>query len=325
MEEFKTLSNVCVIIPVYKSKDKINIVLKKILKLKPELVILVDDNCPQKSLNKIKFKIKKVVKIIHKSNKGVGGAFISGVKFLKDKNFRNIKFISKLDSDDQHDPSDLLIMKKKIYDQKADFVKGNRFLLMRRPKKMSLIRRVGNIGLTFLYKLATGQWELSDPVNGIFLGRSKVIIDLLRFDIKERYLFESSLLFNLSKLKAKLIEIPVNISYSNEISSLKWYKEIIPFFSYYIKGFLNRIFREYLYPDLNPGILPLMSFFVFLILLIKKTFLLFDNMNEEILSEVGDINLFVVYLIACLFSFFIWLLFDTSKNSKNISIHDFYK
>ena len=59
MEKFKSLKNICVIIPVFKAKKKIDLVIKKLLKLEPELVILVDDCCPEKSIKKIK-KIKKL-------------------------------------------------------------------------------------------------------------------------------------------------------------------------------------------------------------------------------------------------------------------------
>ena len=325
MENFKSLNNVCVIIPVFKVRKKINSVVKKLLNLKPHLIILVDDFCPDKSLKTIKNDNKKIIKIHHKKNQGVGGAFLSGLNHIKKHNIKNIEYIAKIDADDQHDPSDLLIMKFNINKFDADFVKGNRFLLMNEPENMSLIRKIGNVFLTFLFKLASGQWNLSDPVNGIFLGRSKLFYDLGRFDIKKRYLFESSLLFSLSNLKARVIEVPSKIFYNDEYSSLSWYKEILPFLFFYLKCFVLRIIKEYLYPDLNAGILPLISFFVFLTLFAKKTLTIFENIKLNINSDVADINLFVLYLISTLLCFFIWLLFDTTKNRNNVSIYTFYK
>lgn len=325
MEKFKSLKNVCVIIPIFRAKKKLNLVIKKLLKLNPQLIILVDDFCPEKSLHKIKTRNKKILKIFHKKNKGVGGAFMSGLNYIKKNKIKDIYYIAKIDADDQHDPSDLIIMKSNIIKFDADFVKGNRFLLMKKPKNMSLIRKIGNSILTFLFKLASGYWNLSDPVNGIFLGRSKVLCDIDRFDIKHGYLFESSLLFSLSGLKAKIIETPSQIFYNDEISSLKWHKELVPFLSNYIKFFLTRIFKEYLYPDLNPGVLPLISFFVFFVLFVKKTSTIFENINNNVPSEVADVNLFVLYLISSLLCFFIWLLFDTSKNRNKVSIYNYYK
>lgn len=325
MEKYKTLKNVCVIIPVYKAKEKISIVVKKLLKLNPLKIILVDDCCPDKSLKKLNIKNKKIIKIYHRINKGVGGAFISGVKFLNKKNYKKMKYIAKIDSDDQHDPTDLLNMNYCIVKYDADFIKGNRFLLMNKPKKMSIIRKIGNSGLTFLFKLASGQWHLSDPVNGIFLGQKKVIFDLLRHNIKDRYLLESNLLFLLTYLKAKIIEIPTTVVYGQEKSSLKWYKEIMPFFWFYTKGFGKRVCREYFYPELNPGALPLLTSFIFFLLSMHKLLNITENINKNILSEIGDINLFVIYFISFLISFFFWLLFDTSKNKNNEPIYHFYK
>ena len=325
MENFKSLKNVCVIIPVFKARKKLNLVVKKLLNLKPQLIILVDDFCPEKSLNTITNNNKKILKIFNKKNEGVGGAFISGLNYLKKYKIKNIDYIAKIDADDQHDPSDLSMMKFNIIKFDADFVKGNRFLLMNKPENMNFIRKIGNIILTFLFKLASGQWNLADPVNGIFLGRSQLLFDLDRFDIKKGYLFESSLLFTLSSLKAKVIEAPSKIFYKDEVSSFIWYKELVPFLYFYIKCFVVRIFKEYLYPDLNAGVLPLISFFVFLILFLKKALTILENIKLNIISDIGDINLFVLYLISTLLCFFIWLLFDTSKNRNNISIYNFYK
>ena len=325
MECLKTLDNVCIIIPVYKVKKKIGVVVKKLLKLKPSLIILVDDYCPHKSLKKLNKKNSKIVNIFHKSNMGVGGAFISGVKYLNKLNNEQIKYIAKIDSDDQHDPNDLINMKCNLIRSDADFVKGNRFMLMNRPKNMSFIRKIGIIFLTFMFKLATGQWHLSDPVNGIFIGQKKVIINSLKLNIKKRYLFESSLLFSLSELRAKIIENPVKIIYSNETSSLKWYYEVIPFFWFYINGFRRRIIKEYVYPDLNPGIIPLISFIIFFILLIEKLLKLRENIQATIISETGDVGLFVAYFITSLFSFYIWLLFDSTKYKNEAPIHYFFK
>ena len=78
MENFRSLNNVCIIIPVFKVRKKINSVVKKLLNLKPYLIILVDDFCPDKSLKTIKNENKKIIKIHHKKNQGVGGAFLSG-------------------------------------------------------------------------------------------------------------------------------------------------------------------------------------------------------------------------------------------------------
>lgn len=325
MENFKSLENVCVIIPVFKAKKKLNSVVKKLLNLKPQRIILVDDCCPEKSLSAIKNDNKKIIKIFNKKNEGVGGAFLSGLNYIKKKKIKNIDYIAKIDADDQHDPLDLPIMKFTIVKFDADFVKGNRFLLMNKPENMSFIRKIGNVFLTFLFKLASGQWNFSDPVNGIFLGRSQLFYDLDRFDIKKGYLFESSLLFTLSSLKAKVIEAPSKIFYNDELSSFSWYKELIPFLFFYIKCFILRIFKEYLYPDLNAGVLPLLSFFIFLTLFLKKTKTILNNIKLDISSDVADINLFVLYLISTLLCFFIWLLFDTSKNRNNISIYNFYK
>ncbi len=62
---------------------------------------------------------------------------------------------------------------------------------------MPFIRRLGNFGLSFLTKLATGYWHLFDPTNGfIAINRSALeLVDLSRLD--NRFFFETSLLAEL--------------------------------------------------------------------------------------------------------------------------------
>ncbi len=62
---------------------------------------------------------------------------------------------------------------------------------------MPLIRKVGNIALTFLTKLSSGYWQLFDPTNG-FLAIHSTAARGLPFDkIAKRYFFESDMLFRL--------------------------------------------------------------------------------------------------------------------------------
>ena len=78
----------------------------------------------------------------------------------------------------------------------ADFVKGNRYLLARKPLGQSFIRKFGNFGLSFLSKLSSGYWDIGDPVNGLFVIRSNVIKLIINMDLlQDRFLFESSLIF----------------------------------------------------------------------------------------------------------------------------------
>ena len=74
--------NTIAIIPCFKVKYKILGVVKKSLNLF-DLLICIDDCCPEKSGDHIlkNIKNKKVIVIKHKYNKGVGGALKTGFKY----------------------------------------------------------------------------------------------------------------------------------------------------------------------------------------------------------------------------------------------------
>ena len=129
-------------------------------------------------------------------NIGVGGAFIEGFNYAFQK-FPNseFKFVAKIDADDQHRAPDLLLMLDDILRKDADFIKGNRYLLARKPEGQSFLRKFGNFGLTFLHNLSTGYWHTGDPINGMILVRANVMkLMTKKYNINSRYLFESSLL-----------------------------------------------------------------------------------------------------------------------------------
>ncbi len=73
-----------------------------------------------------------------------------------------------MDSDDQMDPAYLLPLIKPILLGEADYTKGNRFLHAIELKSMPLLRRIGNTGLSFLTKAASGYWNIFDPIEWLY-------------------------------------------------------------------------------------------------------------------------------------------------------------
>ena len=101
-------NKVCVILPCFKVKNQIYKVYKKLIEIKLDCLIFVDDNCPEKSVSYLKSKIKKSKKIqfiFLKENLGVGGATLKGLKLACKQGY---DIIIKFDSDNQHKISDLL-------------------------------------------------------------------------------------------------------------------------------------------------------------------------------------------------------------------------
>ena len=129
---------IAVIIPCFKVKNKINYVVKKCLKYF-DIIICVDDCCPQKSglYIKKKFKRSRKVKVLfNKKNMGVGGAVKTGYKFVLKKNY---KFIVKLDGDGQMEPVEYKKLINPIKNKNISYTKGDRFLFLNYIKKCCYI------------------------------------------------------------------------------------------------------------------------------------------------------------------------------------------
>src|SRR6187431_976047 len=156
---------VAVVIPCYNVALHIRDVIDH-LPMDIDWIIAVDD-CSKDETSSILKDLEKVnsklIYIRHDVNQGVGGALITGYKKSLEL---NADITIKVDGDDQMDASYIPELLKPIENSKADFTKGNRFRDFKALKSMPVIRRVGNLGLSFLIKAASGYWNIYDPTNG---------------------------------------------------------------------------------------------------------------------------------------------------------------
>ena len=58
----------------------------------------------------------------------------------------------------------------------------------------TVLRRTGNMGLSFLTKVASGYWTIFDPSNGYTAIHASIVQQLSRDGIDRRYFFETSML-----------------------------------------------------------------------------------------------------------------------------------
>ena len=215
-------------------------------------IYVIDDCCPEQSGQYVKSQNtdQRVQVIFHTKNKGVGGAVISGYRqALLDK----MDIVVKIDGDGQMDPGLIPHFIKPILNEKADYVKGNRFFDISLLKGMPYIRLFGNTGLSFINKLASGYWQVMDPTNGYTAIHTAVLAHLPLDKIANRYFFESDILFHLGMLRAVAIDIPMSARYQDEKSNLSVFRTLVTFPFRYLKCILQRIFYHYLLRDFNLG------------------------------------------------------------------------
>jgi len=194
-----------------------------------EHVIVVDDGSPDRTselVAALAARDGRIVLIRHERNQGVGGAMISGFQRSLEL---GAQVVVKIDGDGQMDITRLPELLAPLILGKADYTKGNRFRDFAALRQMPLIRRIGNMGLAFLSKAATGYWNLFDPTNGFLAIRAEALAVLPLDRIDRTYFFETSMLANLYLLGAVVQDIPMPARYKGEVSSLLIHRVLFEF------------------------------------------------------------------------------------------------
>jgi glycosyltransferase involved in cell wall biosynthesis len=214
-------------------------------------IIVVDDASPDSSADLVAASAKKdrrIILICHRQNEGVGGAMITGFKKALEL---GAAIVVKIDGDGQMDPAYIPNLLTPLLHGKADYSKGNRFRDLQSLRNMPLIRRIGNMGLSFMTKAATGYWNLFDPANGYFAIRAEVLAQLPFDRIDKRYFFETSMLANLYLLGAYVLDVPIPARYGSEKSNLSIRRVLFEFPFKLISTLFRRLALKYYIYDFS--------------------------------------------------------------------------
>jgi glycosyltransferase involved in cell wall biosynthesis len=222
-------------------------------------IIVVDDASPDSTAELVAVSAKsdeRILLIRHPSNRGVGGAMVSGYhKALE----LGAQIVVKIDGDGQMDMDHLPKLVEPLIEGKADYTKGNRFRDFRSLQKMPLIRRIGNMGLGFLSKAATGYWHMFDPTNGFNAIRSEALAQLPLQQIDRTYYFETSMLANLYLIGAVVKDVPMPARYQGEVSSLSIRRVLFEFPLKLITTFVRRLVLKNFIYDFSMGSIYLLT------------------------------------------------------------------
>ena len=159
---------------MYNEEETIGTIVTKVLDYVDE-VVCVDDGSSDSSA-RIAESCGAIVHR-HRVNRGYGGALKS--LFAKAREM-NADALIILDSDGQHEPSDIPKLLKPILDGEAEFVIGSRFVAGGGSEDMPAYRRLGIKVITAASNLSS-DLEIQDTQSG-FRAFSKLAIERLRFD-----------------------------------------------------------------------------------------------------------------------------------------------
>jgi dolichol-phosphate mannosyltransferase len=235
------------VVPAYRVEGQIESVLRG-LPSYLNRIIVVDDGSPDRTADLVRAaarKDRRVVLLRHGQNLGVGAAMVSGFRRALDL---EAQIVVKVDGDGQMDTGRLPELLEPLIQGKADYTKGNRFRDFAALRQMPLIRRLGNMGLGFLAKAATGYWNLFDPTNGFVAVRGATLAQLPLEQIDRSYYFEISMLSNLYLLGAVVQDIPMPARYRDEVSNLVVERVLLEFPPRLLATLVRRIvLKNFLY------------------------------------------------------------------------------
>lgn len=233
---------IAVVIPAYNAEKSINTVLGKI-PTSADLIVVVNDASPDGAEAVVRQHADPRIHLVaHTKNHGVGGAMLTGYAYALEL---GADIVVKVDSDDQMDLDYFDDLVAPLLSREADYAKGNRFLHHEELRRMPLVRRIGNQGLSFLTKLATGYWKIYDPTNG-YTAITRQALQMLDVEkIAENYFFETSMLAELRKLNAVVEDVPIPAIYNEHGSSIRILREFFLFSGNLTYRIFERFIRQY--------------------------------------------------------------------------------
>jgi dolichol-phosphate mannosyltransferase len=247
---------IAVVIPCYEVARHIRHVVQTLPDLIDD-VVLVDDGSRDNLHGELcQFERPGMIVLRHDKNQGLARAMQTGLKAAV---ACGADIIVKMDGDGQMDPVHLPRLLLPIIRQEADFTKGNRFVYRRDSQGMPGVRLLGNLGLSFLTKLASGYWTIFDPTNG-YIAMRREVVEALEFErLGPGYFFESSMLVEAYLTAAVVKDVSIPSKYADEESSLSPARILARFPPLLIRAAVRRILIRYFVRDFTPVALFLLA------------------------------------------------------------------
>ena len=211
------------------------------------MIVVVDDASPDDTAAIVQQSNDPRVHLIRRpTNGGVGAAMLSGYRFALE---HGADIAVKVDGDGQMDSSQIDRLVEPIVRGEADYAKGNRFAHTRELAGMPLLRRLGNMGLSFMVKVASGYWHVFDPTNGFTAIRARALDAVDWEAVDPRWFFETSMLIELGLIGAVTRDVYMPVRYGSEKSSLSIRETLLGFPPRLFTRTLRRIWLRHFVQD----------------------------------------------------------------------------
>jgi len=216
---------------------------RKIMGVDDVQILVVNDGSTDKTIDyALNGGANKIVS--HKTNNGVGAAFMTGVR---NAIIMNADIVVSVDADSQFDSNQIQELIVPILNHQAEVVIGSRFQ-KGSPKNIPKIKLIGNKIFSRLVSWVVGQ-KFTDTQTG-FRAYSKEA--LLRISVVNDFTYTQEVLIDLKFKRLRIVEIPVSVKYDDKRKS----RVVKNIFNYTVRC-LSIIIRTLLYhrPVFSFGVL----------------------------------------------------------------------
>lgn len=306
--------SIAAVVPAFNEETQI----RGVVETMPDFVdriVIIDDASTDATwdvLQELKSRYEKLVLIRHEENQGVGGAIASGYSWCREN---DIDCAVVLAGDGQMQPDRVEEICLPVVRGQADYSKANRLLTESAYRKIPLSRFVGNSGLSFLTKIASGYWHIADSQSG-FAAIGKLPLKLIDWDrMYKRYGQPNDLLVKLNVYNFRVLDVAMEPVYGvGEQSKMKKRKVLFTISWLLFRSFFWRMKQKYIYREFH----PLVLFYLLSILLLIASVVFAIRLGvkwaaDGIIPEITLIGL-LFSLTAGLMCAFFAMFFDMERS-----------
>lgn len=255
---------VCVVVPAYNEERLIGRTLDSIPDFVDRITV-VDDASTDATVEIVRGRAgadPRIELICHDRNRGVGAAIATGYMVCRD---HDLDVAVVMAGDAQMDPDDLPALLDPIVEDRTDYAKGNRLVSGEAWRRIPQLRYLGNTVLTFMTKIASGYWHVTDSQSG-YTALNKRALHLIPLEeIYPRYGMPNDLLVTLNIYSMRVMDVPVAPVYGvGERSGIKIGRIVFTLSFLILRLFARRMVQRYVIRDFH----PLVLFYAFGLLLL---------------------------------------------------------
>ena len=241
------MSNALVIIPTYNEIENIETIIRAVFSLHKSFdVLVVDDNSPDKTANKVIELQKEFQKSLFLENgikkSGLGTAYVKGFRWALANNY---DYIFEMDADFSHNPQDLEKLYDACYLGAADMAIGSRYKTGVNVVNWPLSRVLMSYFASVYVKMITGM-KIHDATAGFICYKRNVLetigLDKIKFI---GYAFQIEMKYRTFAKGFNIIEVPIiftdRTKGQSKMSSAIFKEAILGVISLRIRKLFNRL------------------------------------------------------------------------------------